>query len=166
VRKYCNPLTLQSCIGKRKIITFAFHFFHFKTFSGKVIFLLFSLSLSLFKSDFFTFTFAFEKWKNHFSTFTFAFEKWKNHFSTFTFALKSEKITFPLSLSLLKSEKVKKSLKKWKNHFCTFQEKVLKWKKWKAKVIIFPVPMYDYSNKLKITWEQREPLWLVLQKIL
>ena len=52
----------------------------------KVIFSLFSLSLSLLKSDFFTFfifIFAFEMWKNHFSTFTFAFEKWKNHFSTF-----------------------------------------------------------------------------------
>jgi hypothetical protein len=39
---------------------------------------LFSLLLSLLKSDFFTFytfTFAFEKRKNHFSTFTFAFEK-------------------------------------------------------------------------------------------
>jgi len=31
-------------IGTGKIITFAFHFFHFKTFSGKVIF-------SLFKSE-------------------------------------------------------------------------------------------------------------------
>jgi len=91
---------LQAYIGKRKIIAFAFHFFHFKTFSGKEekwffhFFqfhyrfwkVIFSLSLSLLKSDFFTFF-----------TFTFAFEKWKNHFSS-------------------------------------FPEKVLKWKKWKAKV--------------------------------
>ncbi len=59
-----------------------------------MIFSLFSLWLSLFKSDFFTFF-----------TFTFAFEKLKNPFST-------------------------------------LPEKVSKWKKWKAKAIIFPVPMY------------------------
>jgi len=72
-------LQLHAYIGKRKIITFAFHFFHFKTFSGKV-----------------------KKWFFHFFHFHFRF--WKVKFE------------------------------KWKNHFSTFPEKVLKWKKWKAKV--------------------------------
>jgi len=63
-------------IGKRKIITFAFHFFHFKTSSGKVTL----LSLSLLKSDFFTFF-----------TFTFAFEKRKNHFSRKSLKVKKVK---------------------------------------------------------------------------
>jgi len=40
------------------------------------------------------------------------------------------------------------AFEKWKNHFSTFPEKVLKWKKWKAKVIIFPVPMYVCDKPL------------------
>ncbi len=70
-------------LEKRKIITFAFHFFHFKTFSGKV-----------------------EKGFFHF--FHFHYRSWKVIFSLFSLSLsllKSEKITFLLSLSLLKSEK-------------------------------------------------------------
>ena len=75
--------------------------------------------------------------------FAFAFEKWKDHFSR-----KSR--FFHFSKAKVKVNKVKKSLFKSdseseKSEKITFPEKVLKWKKWKAKVIIFPVPMYGYS---------------------
>jgi len=86
----------------------------------------FRFSLSLF--TFFTFTFAFEKWFFHFFHFHFRFLK-------VIFSL------FSLSLSLLKSEKITFftftfAFEKWKNHFSTFPQKVLKCKKWKAKVKI------------------------------
>ncbi len=50
---------MEPYIGTGKIITFAFHFFHLKTFSGKVIFSLFKseseskkkVKKSLFKSE-------------------------------------------------------------------------------------------------------------------
>jgi hypothetical protein len=49
---------VRTNIGTGRIITFAFHFFHFETFSGKVIFSLFKsesergkMIFSLFKSE-------------------------------------------------------------------------------------------------------------------
>ena len=72
-------------IGKRNIITFAFHFFHFKTFSRKV-----------------------EKWFFHFSKAKVKVEKWFFHFSKAK--VKVEKWFFHSSKAKVKVKKVKKSL--------------------------------------------------------
>jgi len=53
-------------------ITFAFHFLHFKTFSGKVIFSLFSLSLSLLKGEKITFPLSLSLLKSEKSLFHFS----------------------------------------------------------------------------------------------
>jgi len=74
-----------------------FHFFHFHFRFWKVIFSLFSFSLSLLKSDFFTFF-----------TFFFTFEKWFFHFLHF-------------SRKSLKVKKVKSASEKRKWLFFAFQ---------------------------------------------
>ncbi len=56
-------------MGTGKIITFAFHFFHFKTFFG-----FFTFQKRKWKRKSYFFTFQKRKWK---------WKKWKNHFSTF-----------------------------------------------------------------------------------
>ncbi len=95
---------LHPYIGTGKIITFAFHFFHFKTFSGKVEKWFFHFSKakvkakkvkkSLFKSESESeksekITFQKRKWK---------WKKWKNHFSKAKVKVKkSEKSLFHFS---------------------------------------------------------------------